>query len=88
MTERQRRRLVSKHFAKLGDLLAGFYKFLGSKPQPSEEEVRSKFIEYRTAWKTYAIKNDLDKKTQEEFTRQVSIVWHQNQNTTENATQQ
>lgn len=76
MTERQRKRLADKHFAKLGDLLSGFYQFLGKKPQPSNDEVRSMFIKYRTAWVNYATKHNLDENTKRQFQYQVGLVWN------------
>ena len=89
---RRRKREADRGFAKLGDLCAAFYHFLGKKPQPTDEEVRSEFIRLRSIWVDFANKHNYDKATKEAFTRQVAIVWNSQKReiptTTENETPQ
>lgn len=85
---RKAKRIADKSFAYLGDLLAHFYRFLAKQPQPTDDEVRAEFIRCRTLWSNFSVKHGLSEKTRQEFTRQVSLVWHREENTTENETQQ
>lgn len=78
-TARRNRRLGQKHTAKLGDILNAFYSFLGRNPRPEDWQVREYFIQCRTAWTQYANQHGLDKDSINEFTRQVSLVWHKRQ---------
>lgn len=64
-----------KHYEVFGDVLMGFYDFLGSKPKPSDEEVRNRFIESENRWKTYCRAHGLSEEASRMFNKEVSLTW-------------
>lgn len=56
---RIKRKEGQQHLNMLATLLGRFYEFLSSKPQPSDEEVRQKFIASDNQWKRYCATNQL-----------------------------
>lgn len=72
---RENERESQKHFLVLGELLADFYSFLESKPQPSDEEVRSTFIAKEQEWKRYCRKSNLNEKASLLFNNEVAMSW-------------
>lgn len=47
------------YLAYLGNLLGDFYEFLSMSPQPSDEEVRSRFIADDAKWRKYCSIHEL-----------------------------
>lgn len=77
-TRRLRRAQLRKaeaHFNVLTDLLMGFYEFLESTPKPSDEEVRTRFINDEQRWKNYCSKKQLSKEASLMFNKEVSQSW-------------
>lgn len=77
-TRRLRRAQLRKaeaHFTVLTDLLMEFYGFLESTPKPSDEEVRTRFINDEQRWKTYCSKKQLSKEASLMFNKEVSQSW-------------
>lgn len=72
---RQNQRQINKHFSKLGEMLTGFYCFLERKPQPTNEEVRSRFIKDEQEWKSYCRKHQLNSNTFNLFNYEVGKAW-------------
>ncbi len=63
LCNRQQRRKAQRksqnHLDKLATLLGNFYDFLSSSPQPSTDEVRSRFQKDNNEWKQYCFTNKL-----------------------------
>lgn len=78
ISRRQRRaqaRTAQKHFDVLAGLLMKFYDFLERNPQPTDEEVRAKFIDYERRWKTYCSDMQLTKEAYLMFNQEVGLSW-------------
>lgn len=73
--KRQRQRAITKHLSVLGEMLGKFYTFLESKPQPSDEKVRSEFIRYENDWKQYCRHNQLTRQASLLFNQEVAQSW-------------
>ena len=72
---RKRERTESGHLNKLATLLSEFYEFLSSDVQPSNEEVRSKFIEQKEAWYKYCSSRKLNNQAKDLFVMNVEKTW-------------
>ena len=78
-----------RHLTLLLALLTDFYEFLGSTPQPSDEQVRASFIAHDLKWRQHCTKNQLTPAASLLFNKQVSAEWNkrmQREATTENET--
>ena len=73
---RMNQKQVTKHLAKLSDLLGEFYTFLEQSPKPTDEEVRAKFVKLESRWKGYCKANELSDQASLMFNREVSEAWH------------
>lgn len=68
-------RKADVHFNVLANLLMGFYEFLESSPKPSDEEVRTRFINDEQRWKNYCSKKQLSNEASLMFNIEVSQSW-------------
>ena len=78
-----------RHLVFLLSLLTNFYDFLGSTPQPTDEQVRASFVAHELQWRRYCAKNQLNPAASLLFNKQVSAEWNkrmQQGTTTENET--
>ena len=69
---------AKKHEKKLRTLLSAFFGFLGKKPKPTDEEVRTELQRRETEWQIYCIQNNLDIRTSLMFNAKVSYEWERN----------
>lgn len=65
---KQHKKVLNKH-------LKDFYKFLGSKPKPSNEVVRSEFLRHEAEWRIYCVDHRLQAHLAELFNANVSAEW-------------
>lgn len=73
--KRAQERDSQKHFSVFGDILMGFYEFLEKKPKPTDEEVRTEFIEREERWKRYCKTHKLTEEASLLFNKEVAISW-------------
>lgn len=57
--KRTREKEVKRHLAQLAILLSRYYEFLSSRPQPSDEAVRERFISFDKRWRRYCANHKL-----------------------------
>lgn len=69
---------AKKHEKKLRALLSAFFGFLGKKPKPTDEEVRTELQRREIEWQIYCIQNNLDIRTSLMFNAKVSYEWERN----------
>lgn len=72
---RAQAREAQKNFEFLSNLLMKFYEFLERDPKPSNEEVRTRFINDELCWKAYCSKRQLNKEASLLFNKEVSQSW-------------
>lgn len=72
---RAQERQAQIHFNVLAGLLMGFYEFLESTPKPSDEEVRTRFIDDEQKWKQYCSNKQLSNEASLWFNYEVSQSW-------------
>lgn len=63
----------------LADLLASFYEYLESDTQPTNEEVRERFLKDKNSWFLYCNKHNLNDQTKDLFVLNVDKMWKHNQ---------
>ena len=73
--KRRQRRAAQVHFAVLAEYLGRFYEFLSQAVQPSDDEVRDKFMYYNKLWHKYCAKKQLSISAYDSFTKQVAQLW-------------
>lgn len=74
-TKRAQERDSIKHFSVFGSILMGFYEFLEQTPKPSDEEVRTEFINREQRWKQYCESHKLTEEASLLFNKEVSVSW-------------
>lgn len=71
---------MQSHVAVLGELLGGFYEFLGRASKPSDEEVRTEFMNRERKWKQYCANKQLGNKATSLFNSEVAQLWQKKLN--------
>lgn len=75
MKRKLTRKRLDKHLEVLNDLLGRFYTFLERKPQPTDQEVRQAFLDYKRKWITYCRKYELTSQIESLFIKEVALTW-------------
>lgn len=64
----------------LSGLLGDFYEFLSKEGQPTDQEVRDRFISDRQTWFLYCGKHNLNYSIKDLFVLNIATMWKHNQN--------
>lgn len=77
---RNQSRKAAKYKNRLYEHLAYFYAYLAKQPQPSDDEVISKYKVCCHSWVAYCKKHDLNEKVQDLFKNEIAqTVWNKMQ---------